>query len=97
MRGKHSVERVIAHALTQLLGYLAWRDTKAALLLFIRHADVSAVTGKALTAIQSHPNCKRQGETSSEERHDFVFSAVGDESREIRLAFLPFLIGSVKP
>ncbi|MGH3252546.1 MAG: hypothetical protein ACRDOI_40905, partial [Trebonia sp.] len=94
---KHSVERVIAHALTQLLGYLAWRDTKAALLLFIRHADVSAVTGKALTAIQSHPNCKRQGETSSEERHDFVFSAVGDESREIRLAFLPFLIGSVKP
>jgi hypothetical protein len=35
---KHGVERVIADALTQLLGYLAWRDTKASLLLFIRHA-----------------------------------------------------------
>lgn len=94
---KHGVERVIADTLAQLLGYLAWRDTKASLLLFIRHADVSAVTVKALSAIQTHPNCKRRGEISSEERHDFVFSAVGDDDREIRLAFLPFLIGSAKP
>ena len=46
--------------------------------------------------IRNHPNCKRPGK-SSEERHDFLFRAAGDENREIRLAFLPFLIGSTRP
>lgn len=94
---KQGIGRVITEALDQLLGYLAWRDTKAALLLFIRDANVSAVAGQALATIKDHPNCKRPGKTSSEERHDFVFRAAGDENREIRLAFLPFLIGSTKP
>lgn len=79
-------------ALNQLLGYLVWRDTKAALLLFIRDADVSAVTAKAITAIEDHPNYKRRGKTSTEERHDFVLHALGDPVREIHLALLPFLI-----
>jgi hypothetical protein len=30
-------------ALGQLFGYLVWRDTKAAILLFIRNKDVTAV------------------------------------------------------
>ena len=94
---KQSIDRVITGALSQLLGYLAWRDTKAALLLFIRDADVSAVTEKALMAIRSHQNHKRPGKTSTEERRDFVFHAIGDENREIRLVFLPFLIGRRKP
>jgi len=94
---KQSIDRIITTGLRQLLGYLAWRDTKAALLLFIRDANVSAITDKALMTMRNHPNCKRPGKTSSEERHDFVFRAVGDENREIRLAFLPFQIGSTKP
>ncbi len=91
---KQSVDHVVTSALDQLLGYLAWRDTKAALLLFIRDANVSAVVSKALVAIRSHPNHKRSGNISTEERHDFVLHASGDTNREIHLAFLPFLIAS---
>jgi hypothetical protein len=93
-KNKQSVDHVVTGALDQLLGYLVWRDTKAALLLLVRDADVSAVVDKALAAIRSHPSHKRPGKVSTEERHDFVLHASGDLNREIRLAFLPFLIGS---
>jgi hypothetical protein len=94
-KNKQSVEHVVTSAIDQLLNcYLAWRDTKAALLLFIRDSNVTAVVDKALTAICGHPNHKRPGEISTEERHDFVLHANGDANREVHLAFLPFLIGS---
>jgi hypothetical protein len=93
-KNKQSVDHVVTYALDQLLGYLVWRDTKAALLLFVRDANVSAVVSKALAAISSHPNHKRSGKISTEERHDFVLHASGDTNREIHLAFLPFLIAS---
>ena len=93
-KNKKSVDHVVTSALDQLLGYLVWRDTKAALLLFIRDANVSAVVSKALAAIGSHPNHKRSGRISTEERHDFALHASGDTNREIHLAFLPFLIAS---
>lgn len=93
-KNKQSVDHVVTSALDQLLSYLAWRDTKAALLLFVRDANVSAVVDKALTAISAYPNYKRPGKITSEERHDFVLHANGDTNREIHLAFLPFLISS---
>lgn len=93
-KNKQSVDHVVTSALDQLLGYLVWRDTKAALLLFIRDANVSDVVSKALAAIDSHPNHKRPGKISTEERYDFVLHANGDTSRDIHVAFLPFLIGS---
>ena len=96
-RNKQSVDKVVTDALTQLLGYLAWRDTKAALLLFIRDTDVSATVTKALTVLLKHPNCKRKGKIRNEERYDFIMHTIGDKNREIRLAFLPFLIGGKNP
>ncbi|MGH3761321.1 hypothetical protein [Actinophytocola sp.] len=84
--------KTVTDALNQLLGYLVWRDTKAALLLFIRDADVSTVTAKAVTKVEEHPNYKRRSKTPSEERYDFVLHAPGDPAREIHLALLPFLI-----
>jgi hypothetical protein len=62
------------------------------LLLFIRDSDATTVTAKAVAKIKEHPNYKRRGRTSTEERYDFVLHADGDSAREIRLALLPFLI-----
>ena len=84
--------KAISEALDQLLGYLVWRDTKAALLLFIRSGVPSEVVAKAHAMIQEHPNFKRAGRNETEERRDFVLHANGDRSREIRLAFLPFVL-----
>ncbi|PRY41705.1 hypothetical protein [Umezawaea tangerina] len=84
--------KTISNALDQLLGYLVWRDTKAALLLFIRDGDISAVMQKAVAQVETHPNYKSRGQIMSEERHDFIIHAKDDSAREIQLALLPFLI-----
>ncbi|MFD9303765.1 hypothetical protein ACFWCB_14145 [Streptomyces sp. NPDC060048] len=82
--------KTIADTVDQLLGYLTWRDTKAALLLFIRSGAPGDVMAKAVARFREHPNYKRNGRHSTDERHDFVFHANGDASREIKMAFLPF-------
>jgi hypothetical protein len=87
----------IAEALDQLLGYLVWRDTKAALLLFIRNKDVAAAISKATTEIEQHANFKRRGAHDTEERIDFVLHAANDHDREIRLALLPFALSFDPP
>lgn len=96
-RSKKSVETVVRDALDQLLdNYLTWRDTKAALLLFIRNADLTTVMSKAVATIEAHPNYKREGAIANDERHDVVLHANGDPNREIRLAFLPFHVGEAQ-
>jgi hypothetical protein len=88
--------KTVTDMLDQLLSYLVWRDTKAALLLFIRDANVSTVTAKAVAKIEEHPAYKRGGKVTTEERYDFVLTTPGDPLREIHLALLPFLITGKK-
>lgn len=74
----------------QLLTYLTWRDTKAALILFIRSGQPTEVISKAVKEIEDHPNYKRTVPASQDgDRYDFVLHANGDPNREIRPAFLP--------
>lgn len=88
-----SAQYVVGIALEKLLGRLAWRDTKAALLLFIREpADVRQVVDEAVVAIRSHPRHIGDGRVSNEDRHDFIFQAEGGANRQIFLALLPFVI-----
>jgi hypothetical protein len=85
--------RTIPDALDQLLRYLVWRDTKAALLLFIRSGQPSKVVAQAIAGVQAHPNHKRSVRSDPDgERSDFVLHAVGDDQREIKLALLPFML-----
>ncbi len=87
--------KTIRDALDQLLGYLVWRDTKAALLLFIRSGNVTETIKKSIAEIEGSPTYKRRGlHHHSEERADFVLHARGDPAREIQLAFLPFALGA---
>ncbi|HEX4863948.1 MAG TPA: hypothetical protein VFV02_07740, partial [Acidimicrobiales bacterium] len=45
----------------QLLGYLTWRDTRAALILFVRQTNVTSLVQKTEEVITSHPRFKRTG------------------------------------
>lgn len=85
--------KTIQEALTQLLTYLTWRDTKAALLVFIRSGQPTEIIKKALKEIEQHPNYKRTlGDSEDGERYDYVLHANGDPNQEIRLAFTPFAL-----
>jgi hypothetical protein len=84
-----------SEAIDQLLTYTTWRDTKAALLIFVKSGDVTAITEKAVTALSEHPNFKRHGIHATEDRHDGILHANSDPNREIRLALMLFLIPAI--
>jgi hypothetical protein len=85
--------KTIRDALGQLLSYLTWRDTKAALLLFIRTGEPTTIITKSTAEIEGHANYKRTRDTAEDgERYDFILHANGDPNQEIRLAFLPFAL-----
>lgn len=88
-RGRKSFDA----AIDQLLGYLVWRDTKAAIVLFIKQTDVSQVIEKADEATRQHPKFKRaMSNKDGDRRRDYVFASKDDDNREIRVAFLPMPI-----
>lgn len=75
----------IAKALDQLLGYLTWRDTKAALIVFQRSGSPTDVWSKIVSAIRAHPSYKRD---RGDEGTVFTLAADTDENREIPVAVL---------
>jgi len=83
-------QKALGSAIDQLLGYLPWRDEKAALILFIARKDASAVIEKVDQAIRSHPAFKRVGTASDEpaRRRNFILGQPDDREREIHLAAL---------
>jgi hypothetical protein len=91
-------ESKFTEAIDQLLSYLTWRDTKGTLLLFIRRLNVTAVIGKAVAAIEQHPNhVKTLPVSDPAGRYDFVMHAEGDPQKTLRMALLPFALGPVAP
>lgn len=76
----------IVGAIDQLLGYLTWRDTKAALVIFSKNADFSNVLTAADAAVRSHANFKRFVSKDSETQHRHVFTQKHDKDRDFYLA-----------
>jgi hypothetical protein len=54
-------QKAFHDAVDQLLGYLVWRDTKAAMVLFVRERDVSTIGQRALVVLKDHPQFVRDG------------------------------------
>ena len=86
-------QKSLTDAIDQLLGYLVWRDTKAALAALHRDENATQTIERAIETLERHPHCLRtrsRGEDGG--RSDFVYKSTGDEAREIRLAFVPVVI-----
>jgi hypothetical protein len=83
-------EKVFLGTIDQLLSYLSWRDTKAAVLVFNRNAGFSAVLAKIAEVAPKHPNFKRDLGKSGESTFRYVFAQPNDANREITLTVLAF-------
>lgn len=82
------------NAINQLLGYVCWRDTKTAILLFNRNKDFSAVLAQIPEAVKNHPNLKRELAYESETGFRFVLHHRDDKDRELILTVLAFEVPS---
>jgi hypothetical protein len=83
-------EKVFLGTLDQLLSYLSWRDTKAAVLIFNRNADFSAVLEKIVETVPKHPQFKRDRGKLGESVFRYVFGQPNDPNREVILTILAF-------
>ena len=81
----HAVAQTLTDALDQLLAYLTWRDTKAALVMFNRNKNFTAMVKKMVETATEHPNCKRGPTQETETRFRYVFASKDDPAREIIL------------
>ena len=79
----------------QLLGYTAWRDTKAAIIVFNRNKDTSAVLKQIPDLVKVHANFKREGTGFEHESgFRFVLHHRDDKNRELTLTVLVFDVPS---
>src|SRR5258708_3466170 len=80
-----SGEKAFGEAVEQLLGYLVWRDTKAAIVVFVREKDVTGITTKALAALAGHARQVSHGDAIGDVPTEILHQE-GDPRRHIRLA-----------
>src|SRR5271165_354244 len=90
-------EKSLLETIDQLLKYLSWRDTKAAVVVFNTNANFSDVLAKILEIVPKHPNCKRELGKPDESTFRYVFTQPTDQNREITLTVLAFDIPKAVP
>lgn len=78
-------EKGYLETLDQVLSYLSWRDTKAAVLVFNRNKDFSGVLEKIEQATSKHANCKKLVNKRSESSWAYLFGHKDDANREISI------------
>jgi hypothetical protein len=87
-KGKESYLNTIS----QLLKYLTWRDSKAAVIMFVNNKDISPVLENIKTVTPTHPNYLGFVDEKSESWFNYRFHINDDKNREVKLAVLLFHI-----
>ena len=83
-------EKAFQETIDQILRYMSWRDTKAAIILFNRNKGFSEVLEKIQAAANTHPHKKKGPNIESDTRFRYVFGNPTDMAREIILTIMAF-------
>jgi hypothetical protein len=83
-------EAYLTKKINQVLGYLHWRDTKAAVIIFNRNKNFSEVLAQLESIVTKHPCCKKLLKKISDTEWRFLFCNKDDPNRELQLAVLLF-------
>ena len=79
-------EKQYLATIDQLLNYLIWRDTKAAVIIFVKQKDFSSILDKVRAESSNHPNYLNYVSNSDENWFNYRFHINGDKNREVKLA-----------
>ncbi len=85
-KGAASFSRTI----DQLFDYLSWRDSKTAILVFVRNVAPSTVIEQIPGLLSGHKAFKRSAETGLETRHRAIMRHPTDPERELTLTVMTF-------
>ena len=88
-------QKKFLETIDQLLSYLSWRDTKAAVIIFNRNKDFSKVLAEIEAATPTHPNSKKLIRKRSETSWVYRFTHRDDPNREMTITIMAFDVPSV--
>jgi hypothetical protein len=74
----------------QILRYLTWRDSKAAIMYFVKGRQILSPLSHIEMTTGSHPNYVRFANKRDESWFNYLFHLPGDRQRHLRLAVLCF-------
>jgi len=83
-------QRAHTKTIDQLLGYLTWRDSKAAILCFVRNRELTPVLTSLVTATRSHGCFTRDEGEAADGWYSFQFHLPSAPDRRLQLAVLCF-------
>lgn len=82
--------KAFSETIDQILSYLTWRDSKAAIVLFIQNKELDPVLQQIQTETTKHSGFVKFNGKKSEGWFNFEFHLKGDHTRSVRLAVLCF-------
>lgn len=85
-------EKVYLGTIDQLLSYLTWRDSKSAIVLFVKNKDFSSVIETVKAKTQGHPNYLGFLGIKDETWLNYRFHINDDPNREVKITVLLFHI-----
>jgi hypothetical protein len=74
----------------QILSYLTWRDSKAAIVLFVDNKNLDAVLHKVEEKTMGHCCFVAFHDSPTDGHYNFEFKLAPDEPRSVRIAVLCF-------
>jgi hypothetical protein len=83
---KHFLETIS----DQLLKYLTWRDSKAAMIIFVKNKEITAVLKEIEEAAPTHSNYLGFVDKKDDSWFNYRFHIIGDSNKEVKLAILVF-------
>ncbi|MGD2433500.1 hypothetical protein ACP8H3_06040 [Bacillus velezensis] len=83
-------EKSFLKTIDQLLGYLTWRDSKTAVIMFVRNKDFSNVLKTAQSAISKHKNFVMFNNQEDATWLNYTFHLNGDKNKELQLALMMY-------
>jgi hypothetical protein len=80
----------LTETIDQVLGYLSWRDSKAAILLFNRNKDFSKVLAAIPSVVQAHPNFQKDEGVRGHTRFRYAFRHKDDAAKVLHMTVMAF-------
>lgn len=83
-------EKGLSDTIGQLLSYLTWRDSKTAIILFVRNKEITSVLQKMEQMVLKHPQYLRKNQSVAENWQEYILHLNGDPNKEILMTILVF-------
>jgi len=87
----------LIQTIDQLLGYLSWRDSKAAILLFNRNRNFSKVVEAIPQVVKTHSNFQKDEGKRGETRFRYAFRHKDDPAKVLHVTILVFDVPQSTP